>query len=52
VVWSMGLAGGVAVVWLVLGAGGPWLGVEGIFPGLVVSGLVLLTGGRAGDRAD
>ncbi len=48
VVWSMGFAGGVSVVWLVLGAGGPWLGVEGIFPGLLVSGLVLLVGGRAG----
>ncbi len=43
VVWSMGLAGGVSVAWLWLGSGGPWLGVEGIFPGLLVSALVLLT---------
>jgi len=42
VVWSMGLAGGVSVIWLVLGRGGPWLGVEAIFPGLVVSVIVLL----------
>ena len=34
---SMLSAGGVAMVWLVLGRGGPWLGVEAIFPGLVVS---------------
>jgi SSS family solute:Na+ symporter len=46
VVWSMGLAGGVSVAWLVLGAGGPWLGVEGIFPGLGVSAIVLLSGWR------
>jgi SSS family solute:Na+ symporter len=30
-------AGSVALVWLVLGRGGPWLGVEAIFPGLAVS---------------
>jgi len=41
VVWSMGLSGGVAGLWLMLGRGGPWLGVEAIFPGLVVSALVL-----------
>ena len=34
---SMLLSGAVAVVWLVLGGGGPWLGVEAIFPGLAVS---------------
>jgi len=34
---SMLLSGGVAVAWLVLGQGEPWLGVEAIFPGLAVS---------------
>ena len=34
-------AGGVALGWLWLGRGGPWLGIEAIFPGLVVSALVL-----------
>jgi SSS family solute:Na+ symporter len=46
VVWSMGLSGSVALIWLVLGRGGPWLGVEAIFPGLLVSAVVLLSAGR------
>jgi len=37
VMWSMLLAGGISVIWLGLGRGGPWLGVEAIFPGLAVS---------------
>lgn len=41
VVVSMVLAGGVAGGWLILGGGGAWLGVEAIFPGLVVSALGL-----------
>jgi len=48
VVWSMGLSGAVAVLWLALGRGGPWLGVEAIFPGLLVSAGIL--GGSGGRR--
>ncbi len=44
VVLSMILSGTVALAWLALGRGGPWLGVEAIFPGLVVSAVVCLTG--------
>ncbi|MEN8006482.1 MAG: sodium:solute symporter family protein [Candidatus Krumholzibacteriota bacterium] len=40
---SMLLAGAVALAWLIAGHGGPWLGVEAIFPGLVVSVIVLGT---------
>ncbi|MDO9693843.1 MAG: sodium:solute symporter family protein [Candidatus Latescibacteria bacterium] len=43
---SMLAAGGVALVWLALGRGGPWLGIEPIFPGLLVSAAVLLPGLR------
>ncbi len=50
VVWSMGLAAAVSVVWLSLGHGGPWLGVEAIFPGLLTSGVILLSGIRASAR--
>jgi len=39
--WSMGLSGGVALGWLAAGRGGPFLGLEPIFPGLAVSLLVL-----------
>jgi SSS family solute:Na+ symporter len=39
---AMLLAGGVAALWLALGRGGPWLGVEAIFPGLAVSVVLLL----------
>jgi len=46
VVWSMSLAGAVALLWLALGRGGPWLGVEAVFPGLIVSGVVLLSARR------
>ncbi|NCQ34987.1 sodium:solute symporter family protein [bacterium] len=44
VVLSMVLSGGVSLAWLVLGrgGGGPWLGVEPIFPGLGVSVAILL----------
>ncbi len=42
VVWSMMLSGSVALGWLLKGHGEPWLGVEAIFPGLVVSAGVLL----------
>lgn len=38
---AMALAGLAALGWLVLGRGQPWLGVEPIFPGLLVSVLVL-----------
>ncbi len=34
-------SGITAGLWLLFGAGGPWLGVEAIFPGLLVSGLGL-----------
>ncbi len=37
VVVSMVAAGGVALAWTLLGRGEPWLGVEAIFPGLLVS---------------
>ncbi len=33
----MVLSGSVAVAWLLLGRGGPWLGVEAVFPGVAVS---------------
>ena len=35
-------AGAVSLAWLALGRGEPWLGVEAIFPGLVVSVLILV----------
>ena len=38
---SMVLAGAVSLGWLLLGRGGPWLGVEAIFPGLLASAAVL-----------
>ena len=48
VVVSMLLSAAVSLAWLTLGRGGPWLGVEAIFPGVAISLLVLLTpGGRA-----
>jgi len=37
VVMVMVASGVVAAAWLALGRGGPWLGVEAIFPGLLVS---------------
>lgn len=46
VVWSMGLAGGTALVWLMLGQGEAWHGVEAIFPGLAVSAIILMWPGR------
>ncbi len=39
---SMLSAAGVSLAWLALGGGGPWLGIEAIFPGLAASALVLL----------
>jgi len=39
---SMAAAGTVAGTWLALGGGEAWLGVEAIFPGLLVSSLVLI----------
>ncbi|MFH2054295.1 MAG: sodium:solute symporter family protein [bacterium] len=45
---SMTASGLVALAWLALGRGGPWLGVEAIFPGLVVSVGVMLGGKGAG----
>jgi len=41
VVGAMLISGAVAVAWLILGRGSPWLGVEPIFPGLVVSVAIL-----------
>jgi SSS family solute:Na+ symporter len=41
VVVAMGLAGGTSLGWLVAGGGEPWLGIEPIFPGLIVSVAVL-----------
>ncbi len=46
VVTSMALSGTISLAWLLLGKGGPWLGVEAIFPGLVVSMVVCLAGKR------
>jgi hypothetical protein len=40
------LAGATAAVWLALGRGGPWLGIEAIFPGLLVSALSVVGVGR------
>jgi len=43
--WTAGVmivAGAVSLGWLIAGRGGPYLGVEAIFPGLAVSGLVLV----------
>ncbi len=44
VAWVMAGSGAAAGIWLILGRGEPWLGVEAIFPGLVFSavGLVLI----------
>ncbi|MFT5232225.1 MAG: SSS family solute:Na+ symporter [Candidatus Krumholzibacteriia bacterium] len=38
---SMIFSGSTALVWLILGNGSAWLGVEAIFPGLAVSALIL-----------
>jgi SSS family solute:Na+ symporter len=46
VVAAMVASGLVAAAWLALGRGGPWLGVEAVFPGLGVSVGVLLAGGK------
>lgn len=43
---SMVAAGSVSLLWLAIGRGGPWLGVEAIFPGLLVSAAMVLTGMR------
>jgi len=43
---SMLAGAGVAGTWLVLGGGGPWLGLEAIFPGLAASLGILLPGVR------
>jgi SSS family solute:Na+ symporter len=37
VVRVMVVSGGVSLAWLALGRGGPWLGVEAVFPGMLVS---------------
>ncbi|MFH1845058.1 MAG: hypothetical protein ABIF77_17865, partial [bacterium] len=41
VLLSMVLAGGTSLIWIVAGDGEAWFGIEPIFPGLVVSLLVL-----------
>jgi len=41
VLLAMLSSGAISLGWLAAGRGGPWLGVEAIFPGLVVSVLVL-----------
>lgn len=41
---SMLAGAGLAGLWLLLGRGGPWLGIESIFPGLAASLAVLLPG--------
>lgn len=38
---AMVTAGAASLAWLALGRGGAWLGVEAIFPGLLVSAVVL-----------
>jgi len=48
---SMLAGAGTAGAWLLLGGGGPWRGVEAIFPGLAASLLVLLPGVRRGRPA-
>ncbi|MBU0742863.1 sodium:solute symporter family protein [bacterium] len=40
---SMCVSAVVSLSWLALGGGGPWLGVESIFPGLAASAAVMLT---------
>lgn len=45
-VTAMLAAGAASLAWLILGRGGPWLGVEAIFPGLVVSVVVVGMGVR------
>jgi SSS family solute:Na+ symporter len=42
----MALAGAVSLAWLVAGGGGSFWGVEAIFPGLAVSGLLLVPARR------
>jgi SSS family solute:Na+ symporter len=39
----MVVAGGVSLLWLFAGDGGPWLGIEAIFPGLLVSAVLLVS---------
>ena len=50
---AMIASGAVSLGWLALGRGGPWLGVEAIFPGLAVSAALLLPTLRhaPGDRS-
>jgi len=44
---GMAAAGATSALWLVLGRGAPWLGVEAIFPGLLVSAALVLPAARA-----
>ena len=39
-------AGGAALAWTLAGRGAPWLGIEPIFPGLLVSALALVPAWR------
>lgn len=48
VVTAMLASGSVSLLWLILGRGGPWLGLEAIFPGLLVSAAVVGTGMKTG----
>ena len=48
---SMAASGATALAWLALGRGGPWHGIEAIFPGLLVSVLVLAPAWRRGGDA-
>ncbi len=48
---AMAAAGIVATGWLALGRGRPWHGIEAIFPGLLVSALVLAPAWRRGGDA-
>jgi Na+/pantothenate symporter len=43
---SMILSGLVSLFWLIMGRGETWLGIEAIFPGLLMSILILLPGIR------
>jgi Na+/pantothenate symporter len=47
---AMAGAGAVSSVWLLLGRGAPWHGIEAIFPGLLVSAAVLAPAWRPGAR--
>ena len=52
VVWPMIAAGAVAGGWMLLGGGSSWLGIEAIYPGLVVSAVGFAWLARRGRARD